>query len=125
MTEKELLDRFKVGLHVYDGNLTHKKGFYEPVFRVVFISNLLTEEERSKVILHEIGHMNHNPNHYERLLLKYENEADRFMISELLADYLKCYGIEDFNWVSFAKQYHISTTWGEAMILGEFRKIVS
>ena len=89
----------------------------------ICVNESLSKQEREKVILHEIGHINHDPKHYNRLLLQYENQADRFMIHELLVDYLKSTDIYDFNWVRFATYYGISTTWGEAMIQDEFRKI--
>lgn len=81
-------------------------------------------EEREKVILHELGHINHNPAHYKRLLYKYENEADRFMIRHLISEELAQYEASDFNWLQFAERHKISTTWGEDMIQEEFKNVV-
>lgn len=123
MPEKELLEQFNVSLCEFDSSQWSRDGFLDPVNRVVYINRDLPAERRLKVILHELGHLEHNPKHYERLREKYEAQANRNMIHELLVDYLKSTDICDFNWVRFAAQYDISTTWGEAMIQDEFRKI--
>lgn len=123
MPEKELLEQFNVSLCEFDSSQWPRDGFLDPVNRVVYINRDLPAERRLKVILHELGHLEHNPKHYERLREKYEAQANRNMIHELLVDYLKSTDIYDFNWVRFAAQYDISTTWGEAMIQDEFRKI--
>lgn len=123
MPEKELLEQFNVSLCEFDSSQWPRDGFLDPVNRVVYINRDLSAERRLKVLLHELGHLEHNPKHYERLREKYEAQANRNMIHELLVDYLKSTDIYDFNWVRFAAQYDISTTWGEAMIQDEFRKI--
>lgn len=123
MPEKELLEQFNVSLCEFDSSQWSRDGFLDPVNRVVYINRDLPAERRLKVLLHELGHLEHNHKHYERLREKYEAQANRNMIHELLVDYLKYTDIYDFNWVRFAAQYDISTTWGEAMIQDEFRKI--
>ena len=84
---------------------------------------ILGQEEREQVILHELGHINHDPANYKRLLYKYENEADRFMIRHLVSEELAQYEVSDFNWLQFAERHKISTTWGEDMIQEEFYKL--
>lgn len=123
MTESELLEQFDVSLCEFDSSKWPRNGFIDPINRVVYINKDLAPEIRLKVILHELGHLEHNSKDYERLREKYEMQANRNMIHELLVDYLKSTDIYDFNWVRFAAQYDISTTWGEAMIQDEFRKI--
>ncbi len=123
MTEKELLERFNVSICEFDSSQWPRNGFLDPINRVVYINEDLAPEIRLKVILHELGHLEHNSKDYERMREKYEAQANRNMIHELLVDYLKSTDIYDFNWVRFAAQYDISTTWGEAMIQDEFRKI--
>lgn len=123
MTESELLEQFDVSLCEFDSSQWSRNGFIDPINRVVYINKDLAPEIRLKVILHELGHLEHNSKDYERLREKYEAQANRNMIHELLVDYLKSTDIYDFNWVRFAAQYDISTTWGEAMIQDEFRKI--
>jgi ORF3 len=123
MTENELLEQFAVSLCEFSSNEWSRNGFLDPINRVVYINGDLDQDTRLKVILHELGHLEHNSKDYERLREKYEAQANRNMIHELLVDYLKSTDIYDFNWVRFAAQYDISTTWGEAMIQDEFRKI--
>lgn len=123
MTENELLEQFNVSLCEFDSSQWPRDGFLDPVNRVVYINRDLPAEIRLKVLLHELGHLEQNSKDYERLREKYEAQANRNMIHELLVDYLKSTDIYDFNWVRFAAQYDISTTWGEAMIQDEFRKI--
>ena len=123
MPEKELLEQFNVSICEFSSNEWSRNGFIDPVNRVVYINGDLDQDTRLKVILHELGHLEHNSKDYERLREKYEAQANRNMIHELLVDYLKSTDIYDFNWVRFAAQYDISTTWGEAMIQDEFRKI--
>lgn len=123
MPEKELLEQFNVSLCEFDSSQWSRNGFIDPINRVVYINKDLAPEIRLKVILHELGHLEHNSKDYERMREKYEAQANRNMIHELLVDYLKSTDIYDFNWVRFAAQYDISTTWGEAMIQDEFRKI--
>lgn len=123
MTESELLEQFNVSLCEFDSSQWPRNGFIDTINRVVYINGDLDQDTRLKVILHEIGHLEHNSKDYERLREKYEAQANRNMIHELLVDYLKSTDIYDFNWVRFAAQYDISTTWGEAMIQDEFRKI--
>lgn len=123
MAESELLERFNVSICEFSSNEWPRNGFIDPINRVVYINKDLDPEIRLKVILHELGHLEHNSKDYERLREKYEAQANRNMIHELLVDYLKSTDIYDFNWVRFAAQYDISTTWGEAMIQDEFRKI--
>lgn len=100
-----------------------RAGFYYPEKRIIYVNDKLSQEEREKVILHELGHMQHNPAHYKRLLYSYENDADRFMVRHLIAEELKEYDASNFNWHKFAQRHHISTTWGETMIQEEFKKI--
>ena len=123
MTEKELLEQFNISICEFDSSQWSRNGFIDPINRVVYINKDLAPEIRLKVILHELGHLEQNSKDYERLREKYEAQANRNMIHELLVDYLKSTDIYDFNWVRFATQYDISTTWGEAMIQDEFRKI--
>ncbi len=123
MTEKELLEQFNISVCEFDSSQWSRNGFIDPINRVVYINGDLDPDTRLKVILHELGHLEHNSKDYERLREKYEAQANRNMIHELLVDYLKSTDIYDFNWVRFAAQYDISTTWGEAMIQDEFRKI--
>ncbi|MGQ7434365.1 ImmA/IrrE family metallo-endopeptidase [Streptococcus suis] len=125
MKINELLDEFQVTLFVFHGDMWERDGLYFPDLRTIYVNANLSTEEREKVILHELGHINHNPVNYSRCLLQYENQADRFMVRELLKEYLSKYDPNDFNWLYFAETNKIATSWGEQMILDEFNKLVS
>ncbi|WP_240472008.1 ImmA/IrrE family metallo-endopeptidase [Streptococcus sp. HSISS2] len=84
MPEKELLEQFNVSLCEFDSSQWPRDGFLDPVNRVVYINRDLSAERRLKVLLHELGHLEHNPKHYERLREKYEAQANRNMIHGLL-----------------------------------------
>lgn len=124
MKVNELLNEYQVTLYLFPETMWERRGFYFPDERIIYVNGDLSLEEREKVILHELGHINHNPAHYKRLLYKYENEADRFMVRHLISEELALYEASDFNWLQFAKRHKISTTWGEDMIQEEFKKIV-
>lgn len=100
-----------------------RRGFYFPDERIIYVNRDLSIEEREEVILHELGHINHDPANYKRMLYKYENEADRFMIRNLISEELAQYEVSEFNWLQFAKRHKISTTWGEDMIQEEFYRL--
>ncbi|CYV42060.1 cI-like repressor [Streptococcus suis] len=124
MKINELLDEFRVTLFVFHGDMWERDGLYFPDLRTIYVNANLSTEEREKVILHELGHINHNPEHYHRLLLQYENEADRFMVRELIKDYLNDNDVYSFNWLQFAQLHNISTSWGQEMIIEEFYNLV-
>lgn len=119
----DLLDEYNVTLFIFPDYMWDRPGFYYPDQRMIYVNGALDQADREQVILHELGHMHHDPAQYQRLLYKYENEADRFMVRHLIAEELKEYDAKDFNWYHFAKRHHISTTWGEAMIQEEFGKM--
>ena len=125
MKINDLLETYKITLYVFHGDMWERSGLYFPDLRTIYVSAALSKSEQERVILHELGHINHNPLAYSRCLLQYENQADRFMVRELLKEYLSKYDPADFNWLYFAKTNHIATSWGEQMILDEFYKLVS
>ncbi|MFI3593847.1 ImmA/IrrE family metallo-endopeptidase [Streptococcus uberis] len=119
----DILEEYKIELFTFPETMWERSGFYFPDIRTIYVNQNLSDLEKEKVILHEIGHINHDPKHYARLLTKYENEADRFMVRELLREYLLNNDIYDFNWLQFANTYKISTTWGQQMIQEEFKNL--
>lgn len=85
----------------------------------ISIVNLPTER-RLKVILHELGHLEHDPNHYEHLCEKYEAQANRNMICGLLENE----SLDDFNYVRFMKKYNLTTICDETFIKNEYLKLI-
>ena len=123
MKINELLDEYQVTLYLFPETMWERRGFYSPDERIIYANRDLSLEEHEEVILHELGHINNNPANYKRLLYKYENEADFFMIRHLISEELAQYEVSDFNWLQFAERHRISTTWGEVMIQEEFYRL--
>lgn len=120
MTENELLEQFNVSICEFDSSEWSRDGFLDPVNRVVYINRDLAPEIRLKVILHEIGHLEHNSKDYERLREKYEAQANRDMIRGLL----KNESLDDFNYVRFMKKYNLTTICDETFVKDEYLKMV-
>ena len=120
MPEKELLEHFNVSLCEFDSSQWSRNGFIDPINRVVYINKDLAPEIRLKVILHELGRLEHNSKDYERLREKYEAQANRDMIRGLL----KNESLDDFNYVRFMKKYNLTTICDEMFVKDEYLKMV-
>lgn len=117
--EKELLEQFDVSLCEFDSSQWPRNGFLDPINRVVYINKDLAPEIRLKVILHELGHLEHNSKDYERLREKFEAQANRDMIRGLL----KNESLDDFNYVRFMKKYNLTTICDETFVKNEYLKL--
>lgn len=120
MTESELLEQFNVSLCEFSSNEWSRNGFIDPINRVVYINEDLDPEIRLKVILHELGHLEHDPKHYERLREKNEVQANRSMIHELL----KNENLDDFNYLRFMEKYNLTTICDETFVKNEYLKMM-
>ncbi len=119
MTENELLEQFDVSLCEFDSSQWPRDGFLDPVNRVIYINRDLPIEIRLKVLLHELGHLEHDPKHYERLREKFEAQANRTMIHELL----KNENLDDFNYLHFMEKYNLTTICDETFVKDEYLKL--
>lgn len=119
MTETELLEQFDVSLCEFDSSQWPRDGFLDPVNRVIYINRDLPIEIRLKVLLHELGHLEHDPKHYERLREKFEAQANRTMIHELL----KNENLDDFNYLHFMEKYNLTTICDETFVKNEYLKL--
>lgn len=119
MPEKELLEQFDVSLCEFDSSQWPRNGFLDPINRVVYINKDLAPEIRLKVILHELGHLEHNSKDYERLREKYEAHANRDMIRGLLENE----SLDDFNYVRFMNKYNLTTICDETFVKNEYLKL--
>lgn len=119
MTENELLEQFNVSICEFDSSQWSRNGFLDPINRVVYINGDLDQDTRLKVILHELGHLEHNSKDYERLREKYEAQANRDMIRGLL----KNESLDDFNYVRFMKKYNLTTICDETFVKDEYLKL--
>lgn len=119
MTENELLEQFDVSLCEFDSSQWPRDGFLDPVNRVIYINRDLPIEIRLKVLLHELGHLEHDPKHYDRLREKFEAQANRTMIHELL----KNENLDDFNYLHFMEKYNLTTICDETFVKDEYLKL--
>lgn len=97
-------------------------GYYDSITRVMFINENATELEIKKAILHELGHgvLHDEFNVLYRLpvpKLKMENEADCYMIDQLLKEYLSINGIEvrNVNYMKFIEDINIDPRYEETV----------
>ncbi len=118
--EKELLEQFNVSICEFTSQEWSRNGFIDPINRVVYINGDLPPENRLKVILHELGHLEHNSKDYERLREKYEAQANRDMIRGLLENE----SLDDFNYVRFMKKYNLTTICDETFVKHEYLKLL-
>lgn len=119
MTESELLEQFGVSICEFDSSQWPRNGFLDPINRVVYINKDLDPEIRLKVILHELGHLEHNSKDYERLREMFEVQANRSMIHELL----KNENLDDFNYLHFMEKYNLTTICDETFVKNEYLKL--
>lgn len=119
MTESELLERFNVSIYEFSSHEWPRNGFLDPINRAVYINKDLDPEIRLKVILHELGHLEQNSKDYERLREKYEAQANRNMIHELL----KNENLDNFNYVHFMEKYNLTTICDETFVKDEYLKL--
>lgn len=119
--EKELLEQFGVSICEFGSSEWPRDGFLDTVNRVVYINRDLPTERRLKVLLHELGHLEHDPKHYERLREKYEAQANRNMIRGLLENE----SLDDFNYVRFMERYNLKTIANETMVIDEYKSLIN
>lgn len=124
MTEKELLDLHKVTLREFTTKQWQRNEFYDEINRIVYINADLSPDERRKVLFHELGHLELYRSLYQNAPLLCENEANRYMIQNLVAEEIATYGVESFNSVRFMERYQLKTVTDEIMVRTEFYKQV-
>ena len=117
MTEKEILKGYDL--------LPDEVGFYDPKTQTAFISDKLNKKERMKVLLHELGHLDHTTAEYTNARVRCENEANRNMIHHLLKDALsQLENKADFNYMKFMEYYQLTTVTDEIMIKEEYKALI-
>lgn len=125
MTIEELLDSYGVELAYFDNDLWPRPGIYIDEIKVVFVNKALSDESKKKVIFHELGHIDHDSNQYERRHEEFELEANRYMIRCLLEDeFDKVEDKHEFNYLSFMKRHNLKTTTDEVMVINEYYNLL-
>ena len=84
-------------------------------FKVAIVDGTLSETEINKAMLHELGHATNHQNEGSLYCstassrLKMEHEADKFMVKELINEYLLKNGVDakDVNYQNFADYNHL------------------
>ncbi|WP_032912028.1 ImmA/IrrE family metallo-endopeptidase [Streptococcus sanguinis] len=126
MTEKELSRQCHVQLNFFSPDQWDGLGFYDSETQTIYLNSALSSEERHKVLLHELGHLEHIKAVYNYASIRCENEANRFMIRHLVQEELARYDDPAaFNWATFANKYNLRTTADEIMIQDEYLKFAS
>ena len=120
MPENELLEQFHVSICEFDSSQWSRNGFIDPINRGCLHQRGFTPDTRLKVILHELGHLEHNSKNYERLREKYEVQANRDMIRGLLENE----NLDDFDYVRFMERYNLKTIANETMVIDEYRSLI-
>ncbi|MDT2634982.1 ImmA/IrrE family metallo-endopeptidase [Enterococcus pseudoavium] len=112
---KMIIDELKVG--VIDTPALDSAGKYIADINTIVLDGRLSEFDRAKALLHELGHASKHHKNYRlynvtySLHLKMEYEADHFMIESLVTKYLSNPDIwtEQVNYMKFIEDCGIDT----------------
>lgn len=124
VTDEELCKQHGVELCLFDASNWHSQGFYNHTTKVIGLDKNLDPLTRRKTLLHELGHIEHNPYSYQFNGVKYEAQANRYMIRNLLEETLAT--LEDageFNYLNFMKRHNLTTIADEVMVMEEYRSL--
>ena len=124
MSIEEICDLHGVRIAYFDKELWHRHGIYVDEIKIVFVNKALSSDAQKRVILHELGHLNHTEANYTINPIKCENEANRAMISELLREELNQIDKEDFNYLNFMERHKLKSVTDELMVIDEFYRLV-
>ena len=121
MTIEELVDSHGATLAYFDNDLWPRPGMILSDMKIIFVNKSLTREAQKRVILHELGHLEHTTAEYTINPIKCENEANRAMIHELLREELEIVDKEDLN---FMEKHKLKSVTDELMVIDEFYRLV-
>ena len=124
MSIEEICDLHGVQIAYFDKELWHRHGIYVDEIKIVFVNKALSSDAQKRVILHELGHLNHSEANYTNNPIKCENEANRAMIHALLREELEQTDKEDFNYLKFMERHKLKSVTDELMVIDEFYRLV-
>ena len=124
MSIEEICDLHGVQIAYFDKELWHRHGIYVDEIKIVFVNKALSSDAQKRVILHELGHLNHTEANYTINPIKCENEANRAMIHALLEEELNQIEKEDFNYLNFMEFYNLKSVTDEIMVKEEYKALV-
>ena len=113
-----------VTLAYFDNDLWPRPGMILSDMKIIFVNKSLTREAQKRVILHELGHLEHTATEYTINPIKCENEANRAMIHALLKEELATGDASEFNYVHFMERHELKTTADELMVIDEYYRLV-
>lgn len=122
MTIEELVDSHGVTLAYFDNELWQRPGMIIDELKIVFVNKSLSEEAQKRVILHELGHLNHTTAEYTINPIKCENKANRAMIRALIREELD--EGHEFNYIRFMERHKLKTTTDEIMVVDEYFSLI-
>lgn len=123
MTIEELVESYGVALAYFDNELWPRPGIYIDEINVIFINKSLSEKAMKKVVYHELGHLDHDSNQYQRRHEQFELQANRNMIRLLLKEELEELDYE-FNYVNFMQRHQLTTVADECMVIDEYYNLM-
>lgn len=124
MSIEEICDLHGVQIAYFDKELWHRHGIYVDEIKIVFVNKGLSSDAQKRVVLHELGHLEHSREQYVINPTKCENQANRAMIHALLEEELSQIDKEDFNYLRFMEKHKLKTTTDELMVIDEFYRLV-
>lgn len=124
MTIEELVDSHGAILAYFDNDLWPRPGMILSDMKIIFVNKSLTREAQKRVILHELGHLEHTTAEYTINHIKCENQANRAMIHALLKEELATGDASEFNYVHFMERHELKTTADELMVIDEYYRLV-
>ena len=78
-----------------------------------------------KVVYHELGHLEHDSNQYQRRHEQFELQANRHMIHLLLKEELNESDRDrEFNYVNFMQRHQLTTVADECMVIDEYYNLM-
>lgn len=122
MTIEELVDSHGVTLAYFDNELWQRPGMILSDMKIIFVNKSLSGDAQKRVILHELGHLNHTTAEYTINPIKCENEANRAMIRALIREELD--EDHEFNYIRFMDRHNLKTTTDEIMVVDEYFSLI-
>ena len=123
--ETELLEQYEVSLYTFEPDQWAGRGFYDAETRTIFLNSSLSPAERHRVLLHELGHLEHIGSIYRHSAMRCENEANRHMIHKLLEEELALSDDhQSFNFLHFMKKHKLKTVTDELMVIDEYFELI-
>ena len=124
MSIELICDQHVVHIAYFDKELWHRHGIYVYEIKIVFVKKALSQDAQKRVVLHELGHLEHSRGQYTINPIKCENEANRAMIHALLMEELEQIDKDDFNYLRFMEKHKLKTPTDALMVIDEFYRLV-